>query len=92
MEHHTELAGTPYEVLLGLLGRTAQDIAALQTCATPLYEPWRAAFTHVSFRSALACPFPVEEAPASAQLFEGGRMIWVTLGAGSQVSFFLVTR
>jgi hypothetical protein len=82
MEHHTELAGTPYEVLLGLLGRTAQDLAALQTCATPLYEPWRAAFTRVPFRGALGCPLPMlERVPASAQLFEGGRMIWVDLGS-----------
>ena len=85
MEHHTELAGTPYEVLLGLLGRTAQDLAALQTCATPLYEPWRAAFTRVPFRGALGCPLPIlEGVPASAQLFEGGRMIWIDLGHRSR--------
>ncbi len=80
MEHHTELAGTPNEVLLGLLGRTAQDVAALQTCATPVYEPWRAAFTRVSIRGALVCPAsPAEETAASAQLFENGRMIRVKL-------------
>jgi hypothetical protein len=80
MEHHIELAGTPYEVLLGLLGRTGQDLAALQTCGVPVYEPWRAAFTRVSFSGVFVCPAaPAEEAPASAQLFERGHMIRVKL-------------
>jgi hypothetical protein len=82
MEHHTELAGTPYEVLLGLLGQTLRQVSALDACPTPIYAPWRAAFTSLSFGGALGCPLPAEEGVAMAtQPFEGGQMIWVDRGA-----------
>jgi hypothetical protein len=87
MEHHAELSGTPYEVLLGLLGQTIRDVAAADACAQPIRAQWRAAFTSLSFGGTLGCPLPVkEEVPMAIQPFEGGQMIWVDLGAdGRQI-------
>jgi hypothetical protein len=82
MEHHKEFAGPQFEVLLGLLGQTIRDVQALNACETSLYEPWRAAFTRISFGRALGCPSPIQhDVPTSIEYFEGGMMIWVDLGA-----------
>jgi hypothetical protein len=85
MEHHTELAGTPFTILLGLLGQTIRNVAAADACAQPMYGQWRAAFTSLSFGGELGCPLPAKEAvPMAIQPFEAGQMIWVNLGAGGR--------
>ena len=58
MEHHPELAGTPHEVLLGLLGTTISDLQSLSVCPFSMHAPWRAAYSRVSFLGALGCPAP----------------------------------
>ena len=85
MEQHTELAGTPYEVLLGLLGRDALAAQPIPACAS---APGAVAFGleprigGVRFRSALICPAQrYASVPAASQPFQGGRMIWIDLGA-----------
>lgn len=73
MEHHTELAGTRYEVLLGLLGR---DIYERNGCAEAA-PPLRA--TVAAYRHVLPCPapFPQVGARMAVQPFERGAMVWV---------------
>lgn len=85
MEHHTEYAGTPYEVLLGLLGRDMLAAQGLAACATPQYtvafglEP---RISEVLFRSSLICPAQTYGyIPAAFQPFQGGYMIWLDQGA-----------
>ena len=86
MEHHTELAGTSYEILLGLLGQRLSTVAAVDACPTPLYEPWRAALTSISFGQALGCPLPARAGvPMAYQPFEGGQLIWVDRGADGRM-------
>jgi hypothetical protein len=90
MEHHPELAGTPYEVLLGLLGRTVRDVETLATCPHPLYAPWKLAYTRVGFGGELGCPeSTLRDIPAAIQSFEGGQMIWVDRGASGRVIYTL---
>ncbi|NNJ10213.1 hypothetical protein EKD04_007720 [Chloroflexales bacterium ZM16-3] len=94
MEHHTELAGTPYEVLLGLLGRVALAAQNIPACAS---APGAVAFglepriSDVRFRSALICPAQsYVGVPAAFQPFQGGHMIWIDLGANGRS--IIVTR
>ncbi|NWF82160.1 MAG: hypothetical protein HXY37_19250 [Chloroflexi bacterium] len=87
MEHHTEFAGTPYEVLLGLLGRDMLTAQGLPACAAPPrtmfvsfgLEP---RIGDVLFRSSLICPAQTYSyIPAAFQPFQTGYMIWMDLGA-----------
>lgn len=73
MEYHPEFAGTPYEVLLGLLGR---DIHEYRGCAAPA-EPLAA--TVNAYRDLLSCPapYPLVNWPMATQRFERGAMVWV---------------
>ncbi|MEN9937030.1 MAG: hypothetical protein RLZZ387_3609 [Chloroflexota bacterium] len=82
MEHHTELAGTPYEVLLGRLAADARAMQPPQTCDTPLAEPLRAAVDSVPFRQWLGCPATevFADAPAAVQRTTGGLYLWLDLG------------
>jgi hypothetical protein len=78
MEEHPELRGTPYEVLLGLLGR---DIYERGGC----YEAvWPLPATATAYRSVLGCPtwsFPYEpEGVRAVQPFERGSMVWIKGG------------
>lgn len=89
MEHHTELAGTSYEVLLGLLGRNALAAQSISACTS---APSSVAFglepriSGVRFRSALICPAQsYANIPAAFQPFQGGHMIWIDLGTDGRV-------
>lgn len=88
MEYHAELAGTPYEVLLGRLG---VDVMRVDGCV-PLetrYEP-----TAYAYRIFLGCPraasrelvgvrqLPVRFVPLAVQRFERGMMLWVRQSIG----------
>lgn len=83
MEYHAELAGTPYEILLGRLGA---DVMRVDSCI-PLdarFEP-----TAYAYRTVLGCPgaagrelvgverLGLRNAPLAVQPFEGGMMLWV---------------
>jgi hypothetical protein len=86
MEYHPELAGTPYEVLLGRLGA---DVMRIDNCVLlePMYEP-----IAYAYRRLLGCPIassrelvnplgPVQlkmrPVPLAVQRFERGIMLWV---------------
>lgn len=94
MEHHAELAGTPYEVLLGLLGRNLLDAGSIAACAAmpqPVAFGLESRIAPVLFRNALICPAQsYAGVPASFQPFEHGAMIWLDLGSGNRQ--IIVTR
>ncbi len=85
MEHHREFSGTPYEVLLGLLGRNTLEAQAIPACgsgAGTLAFGLGPRISDIPFRSALICPaLTYANLPAAFQPFQGGHMIWLDLGA-----------
>ena len=86
MEHHLELRGTKYEVLLGLLGRDVYDMAPPALCATPIADELRASLDGDPLRREnLGCPMPASrDAPAATQSWDTGTLIWADLGAGGK--------
>jgi len=84
MEHHTELAGTPYEVLLGLLGRDVLNTRGIPSCEDPIRPVAFGLETRIGesrFRNSLFCPDRAyASAPAAFQPFQHGAMIWLDLG------------
>lgn len=94
MEHHTELAGTQYEVLLGLLGRDVLFAREVPACANAPREVefgLEERIGNVPFRNALTCPAQSYYGVAAAfQPFEYGNMIWLDLGADGRI--IIVTR
>jgi len=78
MEEHTELQGTPYEVLLGLLGRDIYQHGGCQEAQWPLQA------TGAAYRSSVGCPtfsFPFRpEGVRAVEPFERGSMVWVKGG------------
>ena len=88
MEHHTELAGTPFEVLLGRLGAEVRAAARPDTCDRLAAAPLRAAVEQVPFRQWLGCPSEeYNDVPAAVQHTTGGVFIWVDLGGGGRDIF-----
>lgn len=80
MEHHTDNAGTPYEVLLGLLGNEVRDIQASEPapCGTVISELQDAHSRIEYFADQMGCPTTVyRDRPAAIQNLERGQMIWV---------------
>lgn len=75
MELHPELAGTPYEVLLGLLGRDINNLYTSQ-CADVVASLQK---TAQAFGAGFACgaPFPQVNVQIATQQFERGQMVWV---------------
>ena len=86
MEHHLELRGTPYEVLLGLLGRAVYTLQPPALCTTPIAGELSASLAaNPALRENLGCPaLTVRDAPASAQPYDNGTMFWVDLGGGGK--------
>jgi hypothetical protein len=86
MEHHAELSGTRYEVLLGLLGRDVYAIAPPALCFAPIAEALAASLAaDPQGRENLGCPtLAIDDAPAATQSFENGVMVWVDLGASGK--------
>jgi hypothetical protein len=81
MEHHTEFAGTPYEVLLGRLGAAILQQETPAVCTGEVPVNLRATVAEVPFRDRLGCPTSTyENTPAAVQPFERGTMIWIDLG------------
>jgi hypothetical protein len=81
MEHHTEFAGTPYEVLLGRLGADIMQMAPPELCTREVTVNLRASVAALPFRDRIGCPTEwYQHVPAAVQNFERGTMIWVDLG------------
>lgn len=88
MEHHTELAGTAYEVLLG---RLAADVFAMTppVLCTPKMtsdEDVTKMAAEVPFRERLGCPNDTIWVQAAVQTFANGRMIWLNTNAVGEPS------
>jgi hypothetical protein len=82
IEHHLELAGTRYEVLLGRLGADLLQRAPPDRCETTVAEPLAAFTAGLPFRNRLGCPGTVwRSIPAAFQRMEFGQMIWLDFGA-----------
>lgn len=76
LEYHPELAGTSYEVLLGLLGNELMDPWACKTIIRDLQKT--AARDTASFGCAMGDPYSTRvNFPISTQPFEHGSMVWV---------------
>ncbi len=80
MEYHPELNGTPYEILLGLLGTTVYDHQT--TCIRSLPHAMVQAYQQLTLRTSAGCPtlLPASDVAASRQLFEHGHMLWFDYG------------
>lgn len=79
MEYHAENAGTPYEVLLGLLGRDVRSLdLSLGLCAD-VVGPLRK--TAQAYAGSFSCaePLPQINVPIAVQPFERGTMVWVSM-------------
>lgn len=81
MEYHPELAGTSYEVLLGLLGHDTQEPG----CKTIIRDLVKTAEAH--FNAPCSVNFPQVNIPIVVQSFENGSMIWTPNrnAAGGQI-------
>lgn len=73
MELHPENAGTPYEVLLGLLGRELHDPSGCKEIVAALQA------TAAAYPNVFGCgaPFPQINVPIAVEQFERGQMIWI---------------
>lgn len=92
MEHHPELAGTPYEVLLGLLSHDVRSYEAIYSCPERLPGILTIAYSRISFRNMLGCPTTrLDAAPMARQRFVNGEMIWVDLGARGKRIYVIIS-
>ena len=79
MEYHAENAGTPYEVLLGLLGRDVRRFdLSLGLCAD-VVGPLRKTAQAYAGSFGCATPLPQINIPIAVQPFERGVMVWVSM-------------
>ncbi len=89
MEHHTEYAGTQYEILLGLLGKSVLN---QQGTCEPVMEELKEVFKEVHFANQMGCPQEIHhDLPASIQNMENGAMLWVDYGGDEQKIYALWT-
>jgi len=65
MEHHTELAGTQYEVLLGLLGNEVRALDTGTPAQPPALPPYPAPAPGTDTPTATATDTPVPDAPTA---------------------------
>lgn len=84
MEHHLENRGTPYEILLGLLGQEVYSGSSSSgsggPCGTIISE-LSSVYERVNFNDQLGCAGEVyRDLPAAVQNFEHGLMIWAQHG------------
>jgi hypothetical protein len=90
MEYHPENQGTPFVVLLGLLGRTVYNFEpeeAPLVCGTEVAEELQATYNSPeisSFRDEMGCPQPAQSGLlAAVQTMERGQMIWTDTGVAN---------
>lgn len=76
MEYHPSLAGTPYEILLGLLGSAVYN--AQSSCIQTLPAAFQKAYQKLTWHTAIGCPtlMIATDVAASLQQFEHGEMLW----------------
>ncbi len=86
MEHHTENAGTPFEVQLGLLGRSVYNFTPPPptiNCTSEVIPELQNVYNRSEinyFRVDMGCPGEVySDIPAAIQAFQNGQMIWTQL-------------
>ncbi len=90
MEHHLENAGTPYEILFGLLGN--EVLAKLGKCGNEVLPELQSAYDRANFTEELGCPGEViEDIPAAIQNMENGLMLWVDYGEDTQQVYAIWT-
>lgn len=83
MEHHLELAGTRYEVLLGRLAADVYAMTPPELC-TPTHTSdadIAKMAMDVPFRMRLGCPNATFNVHAAVQTFANGRMMWLNTQA-----------
>jgi hypothetical protein len=85
MELHPELAGTRYDVLLGLLGSYLKDPYGCKPDITELKK------TAAAYPGVFGCaaPFPQVNVSMATQPFERGAMVWITGPNGSNGSIWV---
>ncbi|NTW04305.1 MAG: hypothetical protein HGA19_24080 [Oscillochloris sp.] len=90
MEYHPENAGTPYEVLLGLLGNMVHWQEFELDC--PMTAPSVLQLTAHTYRTMIGCPSAGVRAnvPTSWQPFENGMMLWVQNADGSSGTIYVM--
>lgn len=96
MEYHPENAGTPYEILLGLLGKDVRAMSG-QTdptaCAYAVLPELRANAIDFSRDAPLGCPVPGQDysyTQGASARFERGQMYWINLRGGKSVIYALL--
>ncbi|MFP4439779.1 MAG: hypothetical protein ACLFVO_21300 [Chloroflexaceae bacterium] len=91
MEHHPELRGTRYEVLLGLLGKELRE--GYSPCWVPIQPELRRTYLQIPFREELGC-FDLgssvysRDRPAATQTFQNGLMFWMMVRSHGVVHAF----
>jgi hypothetical protein len=92
MEYHPENAGTPYEILLGLLGRdvlsyTRSNLGVRCNQHGPTFQR-----TWEGYARDLGCgsPYGGENVGIATQRFERGAMLWLPRGDGSPGQIFVI--
>lgn len=80
MEYHPALAGTPYEILLGLLGTAVYNAQSACTQSLPL--AFQKAYHALTWHTSIGCPtlMLTTDVAASLQQFEHGEMLWFDHG------------
>ncbi|MBC8164017.1 MAG: hypothetical protein H7Z42_22635 [Roseiflexaceae bacterium] len=88
MELHPENAGTPYEVLLGLLGRDLNGLYS-GACADTISTLQK---TAQAFGETFSCgaPFPLVNVPIATQQFERGQLVWTSGPNGGPGAIFII--
>jgi|GEM_PF-448729 len=87
MEFHQELAGTPYEVLFGLLGRDTFAITKALKCAQ-VASPLMGLAQSRGYSCTVS--LPRLRVPIAIEPFEHGVMIWLSHPAGKQGTIFVI--
>jgi hypothetical protein len=86
MELHPEFTGTPYHVMLGLLGRDLAEPYGCKEVVRALVK------TAQAYPELFGCPapFPQIEVAMASQPFERGSMVWVQGRNGGQDSIWVI--
>ncbi|MBC8077771.1 MAG: hypothetical protein H7Y32_16975 [Chloroflexales bacterium] len=94
MEYHPENAGTPYEVLLGLLGNEVRsNQSGGQTCPVAVLPELQYNYTDFTRDTALGCPLVGEDyanVNGATARFERGQMFWVNLRGGRSLIYVVI--
>jgi hypothetical protein len=94
MEYHPENAGTPYEVLLGLLGNEVRgNLGGGTTCAVAVLPELQYNYNDFTTDRQLGCPIVGEDysnTNGATARFERGQMFWVNLRGGRSLIYVVI--